>query len=814
MRRRDVKSFLSILVIAPVILLSRPAPGAAQAGSAVAVTPTGEVLVLRPTSGRGAAGVLVFRRGPEGGWVRTASLAPGEPAEPYEGFGFSLAAGDGIIAAAGGDDDATWGARPFVREADGAWLATAPVAVEPGLPPEVPTRPGGLDMAGLMRIMQPPARMLALSPDGQTMALWAAGAEAGTVRVLRRETDGGWRHVAALPVRTPAGQGTAQGPAVRDVRLVVRSDRLVVGDPGRPPGGAVRFFMERDGQWVLDSELTMEDSPNALFGAALALRDDRLAVGMPRASKVALFDRADGEWTRAAGIPAGGAAETGDPAGAFGVALAWTDAGLWVGAPIADDGRGAVHRFEEDPGTGTWRPAERFTPADTLEEGGALGFGLALAGAGDVVVAGAPLARAGGGRAAVIERRDGAWRGLTWLDTGTDLASVTDAEVRCQDGAAAGFDCRDVDLLSYLALPDLGAAPHERVSDIWGWADPETGREYALVGRTAGMAIVDVTRPSAPDLVGIVRANPSGARDIKVYRDHAFFTGDGAGAHGLVVFDLRRVRALPAEGPADLEPDVVYGEITSAHNLVMETETGIAIPVGASGGGRTCGGGLHMVDVSTPTEPVFAGCYTDTGGLIAPGRTHDAQCVIYRGPDRDYRGRRVCLASNETALRIVDITDPAAPIEVARAVYPAIAYAHQGWLTEDHRYFFMNDELDELVGLAERTRTLIWDIADLDDPVLAGEHLGPDAATDHNLFIRGDRMYQANYQGGFRVVDISDPEAPRDVGSFDTTPYGSNPPGFGSGAWTAYPFLPSGTILVSSMYEGLFILRPRPGPVP
>jgi choice-of-anchor B domain-containing protein len=134
-------------------------------------------------------------------------------------------------------------------------------------------------------------------------------------------------------------------------------------------------------------------------------------------------------------------------------------------------------------------------------------------------------------------------------------------------------------------------------------------------------------------------------------------------------------------------------------------------------------------------------------------------------------------------------------------------------LTEDQRFFYLDDELDELVGGTDRTRTLVWDLTDLDDPTYGGELLGSDGATDHNLYIKGTRMYQANYQAGLRVVDISDPTKPFEIGHFDTTPYGANPPGF-SGAWTAFPFFESGTVIVSSMNEGLFILRPERPLVP
>lgn len=813
MIRRQTSAFAAtapLLALAALGLGGAPVPLSGQAGAAVAVTPEGEVLVLRPSSGRGPAAVLVFTR--EGGkWVERAALRPGVDAEPYEGFGSSLAAGRGVIAAGGGDDDVVWGARVFHRR-PGGWRAASAVPLEAGGPTQVATRPAALDMAGLMRIMSPPPRSVAVSPDGGTLAIWGAGARADSVRVLRRDGKGRWLHEALLPVRDSG--------AVRGIRLVMDGDRLVVGDPGLPGGGGVRVFARQGpGDWVLEAELTAglpgatSGFGGAGFGAAVALAGGRLAVGIPGSGTVVVYGLAEGWWREEARL--GGAA--GDAGASLGAALAWSEAGLWVGAPAADDVRGLV-RLYEPTADGGWSSGRDFTLEPPGPSGGPLGFGASLAAGAGVVVAGAPAAAKGAGGAAVLVLKAGAVEDAARfepLETGVQLRGIAGREIRCEGGRAADFDCGNVDLLAYLAFEDLGAGPTEMVTDLWGWADPETGREYALVGRSAGMAVVDVTRPETPLLVAVVHGPRASLRDIKIFREHAFFVGDGAGDHGLLAFDLRRLRGLSAAGrPHALEPDARYGGFGSAHNLIMEPESGLAVAVGASGGGETCGGGLHMVDVSNPLEPVFAGCYTDATGLIAPGRTHDGQCVLYRGPDADWQDRRICIASNETAIRFVDVTDPAAPVEISSVSYPGVAYTHQGWLTDDHRYFYQNDELDELVGTVDRTRTLIWDIGDLDDPVLAGEHYGPEPATDHNLFIRGDRMYQANYQEGMRVVDISDPENPRDVGFFDTTPYGPDHPGFGSGAWSAYPFLPSGTVLVSSMFEGLFVLRPRPEPVP
>jgi len=221
-----------------------------------------------------------------------------------------------------------------------------------------------------------------------------------------------------------------------------------------------------------------------------------------------------------------------------------------------------------------------------------------------------------------------------------------------------------------------------------------------------------------------------------------------------------------------------------------------------------------MIDINLPTDPIFVGCFQDPAtGRAGTGYTHDAQCVIYQGPDAEHVGREICFGSNETGLSISDVTDKNNPIAISVGAYPNAAYAHQGWLTEDQRYFFMGDELDESAARRsggtpmEGTRTLIWDVADLDDPILAKEHFGEVLATDHNLYIRGNLMYQTNYASGLRILNISDPLNPVEVGFLDTVP--TNNSVAMTGAWSSYPFFESGTIVVSGG-QGVFFLRYRP----
>jgi len=167
--------------------------------------------------------------------------------------------------------------------------------------------------------------------------------------------------------------------------------------------------------------------------------------------------------------------------------------------------------------------------------------------------------------------------------------------------------------------------------------------------------------------------------------------------------------------------------------------------VGSSDGGETCGGALHMIDMTDPLNPTFAGCFNDPNTGNGGGGSHDAQCVKYSGPDPDYQGHDICLGSNGTALSVADVTDRANPVAVAAVGYPNVAYAHQGWLTDDQRYFYMNDEGDEISGAVTGTRTIVWDLEDLDDPVVATMYTGETLASDHNLYVNGDYMYQSNY---------------------------------------------------------------------
>lgn len=372
----------------------------------------------------------------------------------------------------------------------------------------------------------------------------------------------------------------------------------------------------------------------------------------------------------------------------------------------------------------------------------------------------------------------------------------------CINGTATtesrSYSCDAVNLLGQVTLSEMGASAG---NDIWGWTDSESGKEYALMGLSNGIGFVDISVPTAPVYLGKLPSHTSASvwRDVKVYADHAYVVADFAGAHGLQVFDLTQLRDV--ESPPVTFPETAhYNSFGSAHNVAINEETGYAYVVGAN----SCGGGLHMIDIQNPTNPAFAGCFDDDG------YTHDVQCVVYNGPDDDYQGQEVCFASNEDTVTIVDVTDKSSPVEISQAIYPNTAYTHQGWVTDDHRYFIGDDEIDEGT-FGFNTRTLVFDITDLDSPDFYSEYFHPVAATDHNLYVKDRYVYQANYKSGLRIVDAQElltaGGALDEIAFFDTYTQ-SNTSGY-EGAWSVYPYFESGVVIVSDINSGLFILDPQ-----
>ncbi|MCL7984421.1 MAG: choice-of-anchor B family protein [marine benthic group bacterium] len=760
-------------------------------GASAAVA--GDVMFVSEPQNQSTPGyVHLFQRAGDV-WTEAGRLEAPD-AEPGDGFGGAVDAHGGtMVTAAYSALDGAGEAYVFSRQADGSW------ALEQRLTPADATEGDAFGVA------------LALDGDNLLIGAFARGDTAGAVYAFRRDGSGQFRQEAVLQADdTVAGDRFGVSIALDGDRALVAATRH---DEQR---GGVYLFERRGGTWIQVAKLQSDDVEKGnRFGSSLALSDDRAFAGTDRFAGLtgAVFgfarDADSDSWNETVRLQAFDATR----GMRFGSAVAFEGEELWVGSGGANGFEGRAYRFVPDASGDGWRAAEKIA-ADEPRGGDFFAGNVVLAD--ELAVVSAVNADFGLGAAHLfVPTADGGWSHSTRLFVEeSSLDPVLGGQVDCSGGQAGQFDCNDMDLVAFIPTKDLGAGRGIMLNDIWGWTDPATGREFALVGRMDGTSFVDVTDATSPIFLGDLPltegANPAAWRDIKVYENHAYIVADGAGPHGMQVFDLTRLLDVDG-GPVTFAPTAFYDRIASAHNIVINEETGFAYAVGASMGGETCGGALHMIDIRDPRNPTFAGCFAETEtGRQKTGYTHDAQCVIYRGPDSDHQGREICFNASETALGIADVTDKKAPRSISVASYPNVGYTHQGWLTEDHQYFYINDELDEINGSVEGTRTLVWDVTDLDDPILVREHFGTNAASDHNLYVRGDRMYQSNYVSGLRVLDISDPENPVEVGYFDTVPFGENVPGF-DGSWSNYPYFESGVIVVTSMREGLFVLKRREG---
>ena len=362
------------------------------------------------------------------------------------------------------------------------------------------------------------------------------------------------------------------------------------------------------------------------------------------------------------------------------------------------------------------------------------------------------------------------------------------------EGSLAGnmYPCNNVDLIYKINLNDLGAT---RGNDCWGWTDPTNGNEYALMGLDNGTAFIDISNPTAPVYLGKLPTETSNSiwRDIKVYNNYAFIVSEASG-HGMQVFDLTKLRDV-SNPPKTFNTDAVYNDFGKAHNLVINEDTGFAYAVGTT----TFDGGPHFVNIQNPTNPVAA------GGYSMGDYSHDAQVVTYNGPDAGYQGKEILIGSNTNKIVIVDITDKSNPLEIASVTYPQTGYTHQGWFTEDQRYFILGDELDEL-NFGLNSRTLVFDFSDLESPSLFSEYEGPTPAIDHNGYVLGTSYYLANYTAGLRILHISDGIL-NEASFFDTFPSNNN--AAFNGAWSVFPNFESGHVIISDIDSGFYLVKPN-----
>jgi choice-of-anchor B domain-containing protein len=369
----------------------------------------------------------------------------------------------------------------------------------------------------------------------------------------------------------------------------------------------------------------------------------------------------------------------------------------------------------------------------------------------------------------------------------------------CENGMAGTFPCNDYNLMARLSLVQMNATSG---NDSWGWTDPTTKKEYALIGLDNGTAFVDITDTENIIYLGKLPTATvnSSWRDVKVYNNHAFIVSEASG-HGMQVFDLTKLRTATSNLPLTFVADVHFTEFGSAHNIVINETSGYAYPVGTNRNGTYKGGPL-FINIQDPKNPV------SEGGWGMDNYSHDAQVVTYTGPDTAYTGKEILIGSNENEVVIVDISDKTNPKTISKITYSNVRYTHQGWFTDDQKYFIVGDELDE-IRIGFNTRTIVFDFTDLDAPILKMTYSGPSSAIDHNGYVKGNTFYLASYRAGVRFIDISaiGANTMTEIGYFDTYPTDNNAQF--NGVWNVYPYFESGNIILSDIEQGLFVVRKK-----
>jgi len=353
-------------------------------------------------------------------------------------------------------------------------------------------------------------------------------------------------------------------------------------------------------------------------------------------------------------------------------------------------------------------------------------------------------------------------------------------------GPVGGFNASGVMLLSWLTLPELGPGINSG-NDCWGYTSP-SGREYALIGTSAGTTVVEITNPGNPQVIQFIAGPNSLWRDVKTYSTFAYSVSEGGG--GIQVIDLSGVDS----GTVTLVNNVVTGGTEASHNVAIDETSGFLYRCGGAGNG------LRVYSLANPSTPTFVASWPDR-------YVHDAQIVTYTsGPNAGQQIAFCCSGLNggsvDTGLDILDVTDKNNILTLSTTIYPLGQYSHQGWLSPDFQFFYLGDELDE-GNLNLPTKTFVFDVSNLSQPVLLGDFTNNNSAIGHNMYTVGSTIFQANYRSGLRVFDASNPLSPVETAFFDTYP--TDDQGQFNGLWSVFPYFPSGLVIGSDLERGLFV---------
>ncbi len=384
----------------------------------------------------------------------------------------------------------------------------------------------------------------------------------------------------------------------------------------------------------------------------------------------------------------------------------------------------------------------------------------------------------------------------------------------CAQGFAAQFPCRNVDFEAQIALDQFASAPSS-AANLWGFVDLNDNREYAIIGLRNGTAIVEVTDPAHPREVVTIPGNTSTWREVKIYqvrdnvanryRAYAYICTEAPGS-GIQVLDLSAL-------PSSVVLATTLTDTSSQHTLYVSNidyGTNMALPGEQAflyaAGSNVNSGAWRVYSLANAAQPQLITAappgtqymHDSTSLYLTDGRT--TQC------DQGHSPCEVLVDFNENTVDLWDVTNKTQAVRLSSTTYPTATYTHSGWPSADQRSLFFHDELEE-IRKGFNTAIYTMSLDDLRAPLIVTSYQGTGTATDHNGYTKGKRYFVSHYRRGLVVFDVSNPAQLREIGAFDTFLAPAADTAGTDGAWGVYPFLPSGTVLISDISNGLFVLK-------
>lgn len=326
--------------------------------------------------------------------------------------------------------------------------------------------------------------------------------------------------------------------------------------------------------------------------------------------------------------------------------------------------------------------------------------------------------------------------------------------------------------------PQFGESSY---SALWGYTAPN-GREYAILGCYSGTSFIDVTDTNnihEVDFVPCPNINEFGNawREIKTYSHYAYVVSE-ANNSNLQIIDLQYL------------PDSVryLGNSSPIGNFNTHSISQSGPYLYLNGGTFN---GFRILDLTVnPAAPVYRGTW-NTDYVHDQRIINDTAwtCNIYDG-----------------TVTVVNVANKTNPVTITSWVNsPQPNSPHNIALSNDRKYAYVTDETFS----PSAGRMKIWNVTNLNNPVyITSFNPTPfELADAHNVELHNNYAFLAYYTAGIKVLDVSNPGNPVELGWYDTYP--ENNGSHYDGCWGIYYFPASNKIIGSDQKRGLFVLRPE-----